>query len=186
MTSKYYIKNVIWCYIICCLFMLIILCIWHNHMQQLNYNLICIRVKICKNNQKLPAVPLWTPDVKSGYLCFVFFCRETYHLLIRQLAPLNAAAVPNGLLVPLSLNVAKQVDFRGDLKTQTQRSQVTRGGSAEEKAEGPRRTHPPHNTLCHHSRPDSSQVSRHMFRPFKAKYDPLILTDICKADRHIS
>lgn len=57
----------------------------------------------------------------------MYFFGETYHLLIRQLAPLNAAAVSHGLLVPLSLNVTEQVNFRGDLKTQTQRSQVTRG-----------------------------------------------------------
>lgn len=53
-----------------------------------------------------------------------FLVGETHHLLVRQLPPLNAAAVPHCLLVPLTLNVTEQVDLRGDLQTQTHRPEI--------------------------------------------------------------
>ena len=49
----------------------------------------------------------------------------THHFLIGELPSLDAAAVADGLLVPLALGVAEQVHLRGDLRTQTQQSGVT-------------------------------------------------------------
>lgn len=46
----------------------------------------------------------------------------TYHLLVRQLSPLDAAALPHCLLVPFAFGVTEQVHLGGDL--QTHRSKV--------------------------------------------------------------
>lgn len=48
---------------------------------------------------------------------------STYHLLIRQLSSLDAAALPHCLLVPFALGVTEQVHLGGDL--QTHRSKVS-------------------------------------------------------------
>lgn len=136
-------------------------------------HLICISIK---------TLSIFTMDSWGRPLFLLcFLVGETHHLLVGQLPPLNAAAVPHCLLVPLPLNVTEQVDLRGDLQHKHRGQRF-----ANYKAMGLKNTNLPHNAFRHHSRPDSSQVSRHMFQPFKAKYDPLILTDICRAARHLS
>lgn len=51
--------------------------------------------------------------------------QPTYHFLVGQLAALDAAAVPYGLLVAPSLRVAEEVHLRGDLKKQREMLTLT-------------------------------------------------------------
>lgn len=64
---------------------------------------------------------------------------STYHLFIRQLSALDAAAVPHCLLVPLALGVTEQVHLGGDL--QTHWSEVTDTDTIQKKARGQRDTY---------------------------------------------
>ena len=52
----------------------------------------------------------------------------THHFLVRELPPLDAAAVPDGLLVAHSLGVAEQVHLRGDLPKHKQEVRGQRRG----------------------------------------------------------
>lgn len=69
----------------------------------------------------------------STCVCLPSVC-ATHHFLVGELPSLDAATVSHGLLVPLALGVAEQVHLRGDLQTQTRRSEVTAVDTMEKEA----------------------------------------------------
>lgn len=58
---------------------------------------------------------------------------STYHLLVRQLSSLDAAALPHCLLVPLALGVTEQVHLGGDLQTHGSKVNHTENNSKRER-----------------------------------------------------